>query len=75
MEKEEILVEMQGLHQSTNGALSHLQLENKQLVLDIGELNKNLEKAEQELVALISSHDKDQVLIRSTTKTLNIFMK
>lgn len=60
-EKEDILVELQQMHHSTSAALSQLQNENKQQAKVINELQKNLETAEQEQTALVSSYETEKV--------------
>lgn len=59
-EKEDILVELHEMHQRTSAALSQLQNENKQHVIVINELQKSLEKAEQEQAALAASYEKEK---------------
>ena len=67
-EKEDILVELHEMHQRTSAALSQLQNENKQHVIVINELQKSLEKAEQEQAALAASYEKEKVQIRKNDR-------
>ena len=67
-EKEDILAELQQMHQSTSATLCQLQNENKQQAIDINELQKHLKKAEQERAVLISSHNIEKVDLHEEKK-------
>ena len=61
MEKEELLTELQLLHESTNSAIAQLQEENKQMHDEISGMVKELQDASNEKTMIIDIKEKEKV--------------
>ena len=63
--------ELHEVQQSTHSTLSQLQNENKEQAREIDNLIDRVKKAEQDQVSLISSYDKEKVLLKTDCTSCN----